>query len=395
MLVARVGKAWVAGAEIYRQTRNPLQVAKFFGRVALRKMLPNKEIASMRAQLDAAQGENALIRAQLDAAQGENALMRAQLGAAQGENALMRAQPDASVRFQGDIPAFSSAPFLEVPLSSFDPNEVARRFLEWGALLFRAAPGDDNLIAGYTAKLRTSGFYDKVASDCVAAFDIEQTEPPKLVLHAHAMDRLHGMLTVLFGADTFMSMAATSASCRRVFPGDRQSEIRWHQDHAPVGFPRLVTCWFLLDQEPCGEDSPGIEFVVQRNRLPLLRHEFEGGANVLTQIPARAGDFRWRPVIRPGDILAFDGFTPHRTFSEPSMRRARASADFRFAPFDAQVYGTMIALHAPIIANRHAIFGPVTRNDDQQTYTYGHVRGHDAELRRLYDLALSTQTAQT
>ncbi len=111
----------------------------------------------------------------------------------------------------------------------------------------------------------------------------------------------------------------------------------WHQDGAlGVHFPpepgpeipmtALVTCWIPLN--PCGLDSPGLEFI--RAPLKALLHftELEDGA-LRRRFPAEA--FR-APELAPGDALVFRNSSLHRTYARPEMHLDRTSVEYRIFP---------------------------------------------------------------
>ncbi len=108
----------------------------------------------------------------------------------------------------------------------------------------------------------------------------------------------------------------------------------WHQDGAlGVRFPieagtvipmtELLTCWIPLN--PCGRDSPGLEFI-RRHRAELLHFtELEDSALRLRFGPERF----WAPELEFGDGLVFLNSTLHRTYARPEMPRNRVSLEYR------------------------------------------------------------------
>jgi len=111
----------------------------------------------------------------------------------------------------------------------------------------------------------------------------------------------------------------------------------WHQDGAlGVRFPlapgaappitRLVTCWLPLN--PCGTDSPGLEFI--RHPQDALLHFTElDDANLRRCF---APDEFWAPALELGDVLVFLNGTLHRTYLTPAMERDRLSVEYRLFP---------------------------------------------------------------
>jgi len=120
-------------------------------------------------------------------------------------------------------------------------------------------------------------------------------------------------------------------------PGPQYHPQNWHQDGAlGVRFPlesgpvipmtELLTCWIPLN--PCGRDSPGLEFV--RRRQAALVHFTELGDSVLRQrFPPQ--DF-WAPALELGDGLVFLNSILHRTYARPEMRHNRLSVEYRIFP---------------------------------------------------------------
>ena len=111
----------------------------------------------------------------------------------------------------------------------------------------------------------------------------------------------------------------------------------WHQDGAlGVRFPlepgpvipmtRLLTCWIPLN--PCGIDSPGLEFILRRH--PALLHFTELDDSALHQ-RFSAQDF-WAPALEFGDGVVFTNDILHRTHVRPEMTQNRLSVEYRIFP---------------------------------------------------------------
>jgi len=111
----------------------------------------------------------------------------------------------------------------------------------------------------------------------------------------------------------------------------------WHQDGAlGVRFPleagpvipmtELLTCWIPLN--PCGRDSPGLEFV--RRPQAALLHFTELDDSALRQ---RFGpEAFWAPELEFGDGLVFLNSVLHRTYARPEMPHNRLSVEYRIFP---------------------------------------------------------------
>jgi hypothetical protein len=123
----------------------------------------------------------------------------------------------------------------------------------------------------------------------------------------------------------------------RLAPGSRHHPQGWHQDGAlGVNFPlepgpvvpmtELLTCWIPLN--PCGVESPGLEFV--RRRQAALLHFTELDDLVLR------GRFSpqefWAPAFEFGDGLIFLNDILHRTHVRAEMQHNRVSLEYRMMP---------------------------------------------------------------
>jgi hypothetical protein len=109
----------------------------------------------------------------------------------------------------------------------------------------------------------------------------------------------------------------------------------WHQDGALAfdflgqaaeesadALLEMVTCWIALT--PCGSDAPGLELARAETMVllaPQALREVAGSAELE------------RPVLNPGDCLAFGGGVLHHTHVAPTMRSDRTSLELRL--FDA------------------------------------------------------------
>ncbi len=120
-------------------------------------------------------------------------------------------------------------------------------------------------------------------------------------------------------------------------PGRPYHPQNWHQDGAlGVRFPaqsgtvipmtRLLTCWIPLN--PCGSDSPGLEFV-RRRQTDLLHYTELDDATLRQRFPQHRF---WAPALEFGDGLVFLSGTLHRTYAHPDMRHNRLSVEYRIFP---------------------------------------------------------------
>ena len=130
----------------------------------------------------------------------------------------------------------------------------------------------------------------------------------------------------------------------------RLCTIRWHappfQDtpvplHQDVGFigPEfpVVNCWLTFT--PAGGDAAGLEIEPVKLASELPKHgDPRRAANInfwSIEIDSAAAaerltsGERLRPLLKPGDAVLFDQFTPHRTWADPSMTQPRISVELR------------------------------------------------------------------
>jgi hypothetical protein len=129
---------------------------------------------------------------------------------------------------------------------------------------------------------------------------------------------------------------------RKRFPPHRVPSAKyqpqsWHQDGAlGVQFPvepgpvipmtQLLTCWIPLN--PCGRESPGLEFVRGRQEALLHFTELDDPALRRRFAPQQF----WAPELEFGDGLVFLNSVLHRTYTRPEMRHNRLSVEYRIFP---------------------------------------------------------------
>lgn len=128
----------------------------------------------------------------------------------------------------------------------------------------------------------------------------------------------------------------------------------WHQDGAlrfdfigetpsAANLLPMRTCWIALT--PCGDDAPGLEWVVTPVAEMLAPAELTDDA-----VQVRFGaQHLHRPRMQPGDALLFDGHLLHRTALDARMHNARTSLELRFFRTD--------AVPARVAGDRYASWG--------------------------------------
>jgi hypothetical protein len=100
--------------------------------------------------------------------------------------------------------------------------------------------------------------------------------------------------------------------------------VRFHAQSDPAPpMTELLTCWIPLN--PCGKDSPGLEFV--RLPQPALLHFTElDDAALRLRFPSHQF---WAPALELGDGLVFLNSVLHRTYTHPEMQFNRLSIEYR------------------------------------------------------------------
>jgi hypothetical protein len=110
-------------------------------------------------------------------------------------------------------------------------------------------------------------------------------------------------------------------------PNSHYESYAVHQDAAPVFelSPDSWTCWLALSQ--CGKDAPSLQYVDRKFSKILPAQEGRTFIN-LTDIQELHFE---RPILNPGDMVVFSGFTVHGTWIERRMTKPRFSLDIRVA----------------------------------------------------------------
>ena len=129
-----------------------------------------------------------------------------------------------------------------------------------------------------------------------------------------------------------LAVSFAFAFARLAHPQPMPSDSPYHQDSLAVCANPIVSTWITLD--PAGDIAPGLEIVGQRILelyAPTQRPQTNHGRTELDaeSVSQLYGDHLWRPFCAPGDALAFDGRTIHRTWKTKHMSKSRRSLEFR------------------------------------------------------------------
>ena len=127
------------------------------------------------------------------------------------------------------------------------------------------------------------------------------------------------------------------AFARLAHPERSLSDSPYHQDSFAVGADPVVNTWITLDD--AGDIAPGLEIVKQRVHDIYMPTDHARTNHALAELHTQSverlfGDHMWRPVCAPGDALAFNGRTIHRTWKTGDMTQSRRSLEFRTTPAD-------------------------------------------------------------
>ena len=122
------------------------------------------------------------------------------------------------------------------------------------------------------------------------------------------------------------------AFARLAHPERSLSDSPFHQDSLAVCADLIVNTWVTLDN--AGDAASGLEIVRQRVHDIYAPTDDARTNHALAELDTQSverlfGDHLWRPVCAPGDALAFDGRTIHRTWKTEDMTQSRRSLEFR------------------------------------------------------------------
>lgn len=140
-------------------------------------------------------------------------------------------------------------------------------------------------------------------------------------------------------AETYLHRPAVRSelsSVRSMVPGPQALPLAFHQDQTIMQRP-VVNVWIPLSD--CGIVSPSLEIAVTGGRNKALETSPLAGSDIpadrariedATVLEEFGGDSLWRPAFQIGDVLVFNGMTPHRTYLTAQMTEPRLSCELRF-----------------------------------------------------------------
>jgi hypothetical protein len=250
----------------------------------------------------------------------------------------------------------SSCRQLEASLDGFDPVAADRHLRRVGCLLVRGNSETRSAVAQFRDFLDRVG-YTKRPVPCGGTLWFEGKDGFRFHMHHLVQKHFYELCHRYLRADILLSSVATSASIRTVAAS--KGLVHFHQDVSPVAIDRALTFWVAIDPDGIGQHAPGLRFIAstesRRSRM-MLR---DASTHELIRPGLRSNDFFWTPKIESGDVMIFDGYVPHASYSDSAMTLPRTSVDLRVSPFDPQQAISYVeAGHGSIIFDRTEMFGP-------------------------------------
>ena len=254
-------------------------------------------------------------------------------------------------------PNVSSCTRLEASLDQFDPAAANRHLRRLGCLLVRGNSETRAAVANYRDFLDQVG-YTKMGVPRGGTLWFKGEGGFQFHMHRLVQKQFYEMCRLYLGSDVLLSSAGTTASIRTVAPS-KGGLVPFHQDISPVDIQRALTFWVAIDPDGIGQDAPGLRFIAStktRRTKIMLRdvssHELIGPG-------LRSNEFFWTPRIDAGDVMIFDPYVPHASYSDSAMTLPRTSVDLRVSRFDPrQAISYSKAGHGAIIFDRTEMVVP-------------------------------------
>lgn len=225
---------------------------------------------------------------------------------------------------------FEAASVVEVDLNTHTPPMLQRG----GAIILRNALPRD-LIESMTGELRAHlvKMYSARCIESPAFNSAPATLRAKLsaVIAAEIVRRIHPQVSA-YGAKGWRPSIHNKWHFQ--MHGKHQTDgIPLHSDN-PVACMADDWTTFWIPFDKCGPGiAPSLKIFEARLTEPLVIAEGKTGVmnEVDHQVALNFFDGHWQPTsFEPGDLLVFDRYLPHSTFSEKDMPGDRVSCDIRF-----------------------------------------------------------------
>jgi hypothetical protein len=278
-----------------------------------------------------------------------------------------------------------SVPHLEISLDRFDPAKASETIRRYGCMIARGNEKSRDAVVAYRRFLDDIGYTKVPAPASGALWEVQRTryfrDIPKLKASINAArdsdlqgDRLifpihqlvrqlfFGLFEQYFGGKIMMSTTGTTATIRTVSAATDVGLVNFHQDISPVDLLQCLTFWVLVGLDGAGKKSPGLKFVISNGdrRAAKMPHKLDDtGYHEVDDLRLSIDQFYWTPEINVGDVVIFDPYAPHASYSDGRMTENRISLDLRVTPFDAARANSILdAGHGLVLFNEERMIGP-------------------------------------
>jgi hypothetical protein len=251
---------------------------------------------------------------------------------------------------------------LEVPLTGLDAVAVARHLNRVGCVLVRGNTASRTAVEDYRTFLEAIGFMKPPPPNGGGLWQIQGGTPFQFPVHRLVQQFFYETCRAYFESDILLSSAGTTATIRTVGPTSKIGLVPFHQDISPVGISRALTFWVAVSPDHIGREAPGLRFIAStktRCNMPMAHQVDSSGAHEIGAPELGFREFCWTPEINVGDVMIFDPYVRHASYSVASMTRPRTSVDLRVTGFDLrQAVSYLDAGHGPILFDQTDMIAP-------------------------------------
>jgi hypothetical protein len=260
-------------------------------------------------------------------------------------------------------PNVSSCPQLEMSADGLDAAAASGHLRRLGCLLVRGNGQMRAAVAEYREFLDRVG-YTKIGIPRGGALWFKGEDGFRFHMHRLVQKQFYELCRQYLDSAVLLSSCETSASIRTVARAET-GLVPFHQDISPVAIERALTFWIAIDPDDIGEKAPGLRFIAstKSRRSRIMSRNTE--THELTKPGLNSDEFFWTPKINAGDVMIFDGYAPHASYSHDAMTLPRTSVDLRISRFDAQqAISYLKAGHGSLIFDREEMIAPTGRIAD-------------------------------
>jgi len=257
-------------------------------------------------------------------------------------------------------PNVLSAPQLEMSVDGLDGAAAARHLQRLGCLLVRGNEQTRTAVAEFRDFLDRVG-YTAMGVPRGGALWFKGENGFHFHMHRLVQKHFYELCRHYLDSPVLLSSFETSASIRSV-AHTGTGLVPFHQDISPVAIDRALTFWIAIDPDDIGEKAPGLRFIASTRSRRSRMMSRNATTHELTRPGLRADEFFWTPKINAGDVMIFDGYAPHASYSHDAMALPRTSVDLRISRYDAQqAISYLKAGHGSLIFDREEMIAPVGR----------------------------------